>query len=53
MGNSLVEGLLVGATVVTFDGDRSAEGSATLWQVVSEIGITWSGVGAPYLVACR
>lgn len=53
MWNFLVAGLLVGAAVVTFDGDPNAEGPATLWQVASGLGVTWFGVGAPYLVACR
>jgi acetoacetyl-CoA synthetase len=53
MWNYLVAGLLVGATVVTFDGDPNADGPLTLWRVASELGVTWLGVGAPYLVACR
>jgi len=53
MWNFLVAGLLTGAGLVTFDGDPNADGPATLWNVVSELGVTWFGVGAPYLSACR
>ena len=53
MWNYLVGGLLVGATVVTFDGDPSADGPATLWQLAEEVDVTWFGVGAPLLTAAR
>ena len=53
MWNYLVAGLLLGATVVTFDGDPNADGPATMWRIASELGVTWFGVGAPYLIAGR
>ncbi|WP_019629194.1 acetoacetate--CoA ligase [Actinomadura atramentaria] len=48
MWNYLVGGLLVGATVVLYDG---APGD--LWALAAEEGVTYLGVGAPYLTACR
>lgn len=53
MWNYLVGGLLVGATVVTFDGDPTADGPATLWRLAGEVDVTWFGVGAPLLTAAR
>jgi acetoacetyl-CoA synthetase len=46
MWNYLVGGLLVGATVVLYDG---APGD--LWTMAAETGITYFGVGAPYIMA--
>ncbi len=53
MWNYLIAGLLVGATIICFDGDPNADGPLTLWRLAADLGITWFGVGAPYLVACR
>jgi acetoacetyl-CoA synthetase len=53
MWNYLVGGLLVGATVVTFDGDPGADGPATLWRLAGAADVTWFGVGAPLLTAAR
>ncbi|HZB31430.1 MAG TPA: acetoacetate--CoA ligase [Streptosporangiaceae bacterium] len=46
MWNYLIGGLLVGATVVLYDG---APGD--LWSMVAQTGVTYFGVGAPYLQA--
>ncbi|MEV4255017.1 acetoacetate--CoA ligase [Spirillospora sp. NPDC049652] len=46
MWNYLVGGLLVGAKVVMYDG---APGD--LWQLAAEHGVTYMGVGAPYITA--
>ncbi|MFC5180049.1 acetoacetate--CoA ligase [Actinomadura harenae] len=46
MWNYLVGGLLVGATVVMYDG---APGD--LWQLAADNGVTYMGVGAPYITA--
>ena len=46
MWNYLVGGLLVGATVVLYDG---APGD--LWRLAAETGVTYFGVGAPYVLA--
>jgi acetoacetyl-CoA synthetase len=53
MWNYLVGGLLHGACIVTFDGDPGADGPATLWNLVADVGVTWFGVGAPLLVGWR
>ncbi|HEU5156175.1 MAG TPA: acetoacetate--CoA ligase [Streptosporangiaceae bacterium] len=46
MWNYLIGGLLVGSTVVLYDG---APGD--LWGLVAQTGVTYFGVGAPYLQA--
>ncbi|MBW8484522.1 acetoacetate--CoA ligase [Actinomadura parmotrematis] len=46
MWNYLVGGLLVGATVVLYDG-----APADLWGLAAETGATYLGVGAPYITA--
>ncbi|HUF99451.1 MAG TPA: acetoacetate--CoA ligase [Ilumatobacter sp.] len=53
MWNYLVSGLLVGARVVVFDGDPNADGPETLWQLAADEGVTWFGVGAPFLTASQ
>jgi acetoacetyl-CoA synthetase len=51
MWNFCVSGLLVGATVVTFDGNPSWPAADSLWTVMAETRTTCGGVGAGYLVA--
>ncbi len=51
MWNFCVSGLVVGATVVTFDGDPSWPGPDSLWALMAATGTTCGGVGAGYLVA--
>ncbi|GAA4236021.1 acetoacetate--CoA ligase [Actinomadura meridiana] len=46
MWNYLVGGLLVGSTIVMYDGAPS-----DLWSLVAENGVTYMGVGAPYIMA--
>jgi acetoacetyl-CoA synthetase len=53
MWNYLVSGLLVGATIVLFDGDPGFPTLDTLWQLASEVGVTVFGASAPFLMACR
>ncbi|MEV5705576.1 acetoacetate--CoA ligase [Actinoallomurus sp. NPDC052274] len=48
MWNYLIGGLLVGATIVLYDG---APGGDTLWRLAAEAGVTYFGVGAPYVLA--
>jgi acetoacetyl-CoA synthetase len=52
MWNYLVSGLLVGATVVLFDGDPAYPDLSVLWRTAAELGITYFGTSAPYLHAC-
>ncbi len=49
MWNYLIGGLLVGCTVLLYDG--AASPVDTLWRLAAEEGVTYFGVGAPYLLA--
>ena len=53
MWNYLISGLLVGSTVVTYDGNPAFPNLSTLWQVAAETKTTYLGVSAPYVMACR
>ena len=53
MWNYLASGLLVGATVVLFDGDPGHPDLRTLWRLAAETGCTVFGASAPFLMACR
>jgi acetoacetyl-CoA synthetase len=52
MWNYLVGGLLLGATVVLYDGSASYPDIGALWRLVARAGATYAGTGAPYLLAC-
>jgi acetoacetyl-CoA synthetase len=53
MWNYVVGGLLLGATVVLYDGSAAHPGPDELWALAARAGVTYFGVGAPYLLACR
>jgi len=53
MWNMLVSGLLVGATVVLYDGSPAFPGMLTLWKLAEEERISYFGSSAPYLLACQ
>ena len=53
MWNYLVSGLLVGSTVVLFDGDPGYPDLAALWRLAAELEVTYFGTSAPFLHACR
>jgi acetoacetyl-CoA synthetase len=53
MWNYQVSGLLVGATVVVYDGSAVHPGTDALWRLIADTGISYAGTGAPYLLACR
>ena len=53
MWNYLVSGPLVGAPIVLFDGDPGYGGLETLWRMCSDLGVTFFGTSAPFLMACR
>ncbi len=53
MWNYLVSGLLVGATIVLFDGDPAHPDLGTLWDLAADTGTTVLGASAPFLMACR
>ncbi|HET7719089.1 MAG TPA: acetoacetate--CoA ligase, partial [Acidimicrobiales bacterium] len=53
MWNYLVSGLLVGATVVLFDGDPGHPDLSALWRLAADTGCDVFGASAPFLMACR
>jgi acetoacetyl-CoA synthetase len=53
MWNFLVSGLLVGSTIVLFDGDPGYPDLGALWRLAGEVGVTYFGTSAPFLLACR
>ena len=52
MWNFLAGALLVGATLVAYDGSATFPGTDALLQITEQEGVTYFGVGAPYLLAC-
>ena len=52
MWNLLIGGLLLGTTVVLFDGDPGHPDMSTLWRLAEETGVTYFGASAPYIQAC-
>ena len=46
MWNYLIGGLLVGSTIVMYDG-----APIDLWKLAADTGVTYFGVGAPYIMA--
>ena len=52
MWNYLAGGLLVGLTIVLYDGSATYPATDRLWRLAAEHGVSYLGVGAPYLVAC-
>jgi acetoacetyl-CoA synthetase len=51
--NAAVSALLVGATVVTYDGSPTWPGKGALWQLVQATHATYFGTSAGYLTACQ
>jgi acetoacetyl-CoA synthetase len=52
MWNYLAGGLLAGLTIVLYDGSATYPATGRLWQLAADHGVSYLGVGAPYLVAC-
>jgi len=52
MWNYLAGGLLAGTAIVLYDGSAGYPETDRLWRLAAEHGVTYLGVGAPYLVAC-
>ena len=52
MWNFLVGGLLVGATIVLWDGSPAHPDMGALWRLAEETELTYFGTSAPYLQAC-
>ncbi|MFN8027904.1 MAG: acetoacetate--CoA ligase [Acidimicrobiia bacterium] len=53
MWNYLMSGLLVGATLVLFDGDPGSPDLGALWELAADTGVQVFGVSAPFVMACR
>lgn len=53
MWSYLVSGLLVGATIVLFDGDPGHPDAMTLWRLAAEENVTYFGVSAGFLLTGR
>ncbi|KUJ65477.1 acetoacetyl-CoA synthetase [Streptomyces albus subsp. albus] len=53
MWNFLVSGLLVGSTVVLYDGSPGYPDTAAQWRVAERSGSTFFGTSAAYVMACR
>jgi acetoacetyl-CoA synthetase len=52
MWNLLLGGLLVGATVVCYDGSPTYPRADSLWQIVAEHDVAVFGAGAGYFLGC-
>ena len=52
MWNLNISGLLVGATVVVFDGDPSYPDFGELWRFAQDHGVTTLGASAGFVLAC-
>jgi acetoacetyl-CoA synthetase len=52
MWNVVVSGLLVGSTILTYDGNPGYPDMNTLWEFAQETGMTCFGTSAGYLTAC-
>jgi acetoacetyl-CoA synthetase len=53
MWNFLAGGLLAGVTIVLYDGAATYPETGRLWSLAAETGLSYLGVGAPYLMACQ
>jgi acetoacetyl-CoA synthetase len=53
MWNFLAGGLLAGTTIVVYDGSATFPATDRLWRLAADERLSYLGVGAPYLMACR
>ncbi|HEY7225722.1 MAG TPA: acetoacetate--CoA ligase [Micromonosporaceae bacterium] len=53
MWNLLASGPAVGAAIVMFDGNPAYPDLGALWRLAEQIGMTYFGTSAPFLLACR
>ena len=51
--NILVSGLLVGATIVLYDGSPAHPDLGALWRLAAEERVSYFGVSAPFIQSCR
>ncbi|MCT2588295.1 acetoacetate--CoA ligase [Actinophytocola gossypii] len=52
MWNFLIGGLLVGTTIVLYDGSPAHPDLNTLWHLADRNGVTYFGTSAPYIQSC-
>jgi acetoacetyl-CoA synthetase len=52
MWNFLIGGLLVGATIILYDGSPAYPDMTALWRLAADTEMTYFGTSAPYLLAC-
>ena len=52
MWNLLISGLLVGSTVVMYDGSAGYPDLGALWRLAAKHRVSYFGVSAPYIHAC-
>ena len=53
MWNLLISGLLVGATIVLYDGSSGYPDLGALWRLAEAEGVTYFGTSAPFIQSCR
>jgi acetoacetyl-CoA synthetase len=53
MWNHLICGLLVGTTIVLYDGNPGHPDLGALWRLADEERVTYFGTSAPFIQACR
>jgi acetoacetyl-CoA synthetase len=53
MWNFLVGGLLVGSTIVCYDGSPVHPDPMALWRMAADLGVTFFGTSAPFIETCR
>jgi len=52
MWNFIISGLLLGTTVVLYDGSPGHPDMHALWRLAEETGMTCFGTSAPYILSC-
>ncbi len=53
MWNLLISGLLVGATIVLYDGSPACPDLGVLWRLAAEERVSYFGTSAPFIQSCR
>jgi acetoacetyl-CoA synthetase len=52
MWNFLISGLLLGTTILLYDGSPAYPDMQALWRFAEETGMTYFGTSAPYILSC-
>ena len=53
MWNFLISGLLLGTTIVLYDGSPAYPDQGAMWRLAERTGMTYFGTSAPYLLGCQ